>query len=149
MEEFEAQIKSTESGGGGAYVAVPAAVVDALGGGGRIPVEATFDGIPYKGSVVDMGAGPCLGILKSIRNELSKHPGDSVLVTVERDNAERTVDVPDDLAAALAEAGVREAFDKLAFSLRREHVTAITDAKRPETRSRRVANTVHAVLNRA
>jgi uncharacterized protein YdeI (YjbR/CyaY-like superfamily) len=60
-------------------------------------------------------------------------------VAVERDTAERTVEVPADLAAALAEAGLREAFDGLSFSHRREHVNAINEAKKPETRARRIA----------
>jgi uncharacterized protein YdeI (YjbR/CyaY-like superfamily) len=71
-----------------------------------------------------------------------------VLVTVIRDDAERTVDVPDDLAAALEAAGMREAFDKLSFSHRREHVAAINDAKKPETRARRIAKAVEMVSAR-
>jgi hypothetical protein len=50
MERFEAKIEETDRGG--AFVAVPADVVDALGGKGRIPVRATFDGVAYEGSVV-------------------------------------------------------------------------------------------------
>jgi hypothetical protein len=145
MEQFEAPITSTGTGRGGAYVAVPAAVVDALGGGGRIPVEATFDGIPYRGSIVSMGAGPCIGILKSIRTELGKEPGDTVRVTLRRDTAERTIDVPDDFAQALRDAGVRQAFDALSFSHRREHVNAINEAKRPETRQRRITKAVEMI----
>jgi hypothetical protein len=140
MERFEAVIQ--EAGGGGAYVEVPAEVVTALGGGGRIPVQAEFDGIAYRGSIASMGGCMALGILKGIRSELGKGPGDGVVVTVSRDDAERTVDVPDDLAAALAAAGVRNAFDKLSFSHRREHVNAVNDAKRPETRARRIAKAI-------
>jgi uncharacterized protein YdeI (YjbR/CyaY-like superfamily) len=80
-----------------------------------------------------------LGVLKSIRAELGKGAGDAVTVTVERDAGERTVDVPEDFATALAEAGLREAFDGLSYSHRREHVNAINDAKKPETRTRRIA----------
>ncbi|WP_378733498.1 YdeI/OmpD-associated family protein [Nocardia brasiliensis] len=143
MRRFEAKIES--GAGGGAYVAVPAEVVAALGGGGRIPVEARFDGIEYRGSIVDMGSGPCLGVLKSIRTELSKGPGDQVSVTVARDDAERTVEVPDDLAAALRNADLRATFDALSFSRRREHVTAVTGAKRPDTRARRIAKVVESL----
>jgi hypothetical protein len=143
MNEFEATIQAAASGG--AYVAVPAEVVEALGGGGRIPVSATFDGIPYTGSIVSMGAGPCLGVLKSVRTSLGKEPGETVLVTLERDTAERTVEVPDDFAAALRDAGVRDAFDALSFSHRREHVNAINEAKRPETRQRRIAKAVEMI----
>jgi uncharacterized protein YdeI (YjbR/CyaY-like superfamily) len=68
--------------------------------------------------------------------------GDPVVVTVERDEAARTIDVPADLAAALDAAGMREAFDRLSFSHRREHVNAVNDAKKPQTRARRIAKAV-------
>ena len=118
---------------------VPGEVVDALGGGGRIPVRATFDGVAYRGSIASMGGCMALGILKSIRTQLGKGAGDPVTVTLEHDSTERTVEVPADLAAALEEAGLREAFDGLSYSHRREHVNAINDAKKPETRSRRIS----------
>ncbi|KIA59473.1 YdeI/OmpD-associated family protein [Nocardia vulneris] len=142
MAEFVGTVESAL--GGGAFVAVPAAVSAALGGG-RVPVRATFDGIEYRGSIVDMGSGPCLGVLKAIRTQLGKGPGDTVLVTVERDDIERTVEVPDDLAAALHAAGLRAAFDELSYSRRREHVTSVVDAKREDTRTRRIAKVVAAL----
>ncbi|WP_329006032.1 YdeI/OmpD-associated family protein [Kribbella sp. NBC_00709] len=140
METFEGRI--TVNDGGGAWVEVPGEVVAALGGGGRIPVQATFDGVAYRGSVASMGGCMALGILKGIRSELGKGDGDAVTVTVERDTAERTVEVPDDLAAVLAKEGLRATFDQLSFSHRREHVQAITDAKKPETRQRRIDKAV-------
>ena len=91
---------------GGAYVAVPPAVVDALGGRGRTPVVATFDGVEYRGSVVAMGSGMVVGVLKRIRARLGKEPGDTVAVTLVVDDEPRRVDVPDDLRAALGEANV-------------------------------------------
>lgn len=145
METFEGTIE--EGMGGGAFVAVPDEVITALGGGGRIPVQATFDGIAYRGSIVSMGGGKCLGLLKGIRAELGKGPGDPVVVTVSRDEAERTIEVPDDLAAALDNAGARAAFDKLSYSHRREHVNAITEAKRPQTRTRRITRTIEMLTN--
>jgi uncharacterized protein YdeI (YjbR/CyaY-like superfamily) len=86
-----------------------------------------------------------LGVLKAIREQLGKAPGDVVAVTVERDDHARAVAVPDDLAAALAAAGARDVFDALSFTHRREHVTAIEEAKRPATRAKRVAATVERV----
>jgi hypothetical protein len=136
VETFEGCI--VVNAGGGAWVEVPQWVVAALGGGGRIPVQATFDGVHYRGSIASMGGCTALGILKGIRAQLGKGAGDVVTVTVERDTVERTVDVPDDLAVALDQAGLRESFDKLAYSRRREHVQAILDAKKPETRERRI-----------
>jgi hypothetical protein len=140
VERFEATIE--DGRGGGALVTVPAEVDAALGGRGRIPVQATFDGVPYRGSVVTMGGARCIGLLKAIRDEIGKGPGDTVAVTLEPDTAERVVEVPDDLAAALAHAGLRPAFDALSYSHRRENVKAVEEAKRPETRARRIAGTI-------
>src|SRR4051812_21911638 len=63
MERFEAVLQ--EARGGGAYVEVPGAVVAALGGGGRIPVQATSDGVEYRGSIASMGGCMVLGVLKA------------------------------------------------------------------------------------
>jgi hypothetical protein len=118
MERFEAIIE--EGRGGGAFVTVPPEVDAALGGRGRIAVLATFDGIAYRGSVVTMGGVRCIGVLKAIREEAGKGPGDTLTVTLEADRGERTVAVPDDLAEALEGAGLRQAFDAMSFSHRRE-----------------------------
>lgn len=136
MQQFEGTIQEADRGG--EYIPVPAPILEALGGGGRIPIRATFDGIPYTGSIANMGNGPCLGILKAIQAELGKTPGDKVTVTVERDTAERTVEVPTDLAAALEAKDLRPAFDNLGYTTRKEHALAVADAKRPETRTRRI-----------
>ncbi|GAA0962130.1 hypothetical protein GCM10009554_79450 [Kribbella koreensis] len=140
METFEAVIE--EARGGGAYVEVPTEVITALGGGGRIPVLATFDGVEYRGSIASMGGCMALGVLKTIRADLAKGIGDPVTVTVERDTTERTIEVPPDLAEALEAAGLKEAFDAMSFSHRREHIKAIEEAKKPETRTRRITKAV-------
>ena len=143
MESFVAVISSEP--GGGAYVEVPPEVVAALGGKGRIPVSATFDGIAYRGSIVSMGGTRILGILKAIRSELGRSPGESVAVTGEVDETVRSVKVPDDLDSALGDAGVRHAFGALSYSHQREYVTWIEEAKKPETRARRISQTVDGI----
>lgn len=141
MERFDAPILDAPRGG--AYVEVPAEIVAALGGKGRIPVHATFDGIAYRGSIVPMGGDSrILGVLKAIRGQLAKSPGDTVTVTLEADTSERTIVVPDDLKAALGDAGVADAFNRLSYSHQREYVTWVGDAKKPETRARRVSETI-------
>jgi hypothetical protein len=136
MERFEAMIEAADRGG--AFIPVPAEVVEALGGKGRIPVRATFNGIAYQGSVVSMGGQKVIGLLKAIRTELGKEPGDVITVTLDVDRDERTVTVPDDLRTALDAAGLSDRFDSLSFSHRRETVASIAEAKRPETRARRI-----------
>ncbi len=70
----------------GAYVEVPFEVRQVFGKG-RVKVHATFDGVPYDGSLVRMGTpGHILGLRKDIRAAIGKQPGDTVRVTVqERD----------------------------------------------------------------
>lgn len=140
IHTFTAPIHAGDQGG--AYVVVPFDV-EAAFGSKRPKVRATFDGEGYRGSLVRMG-GPdhILIVRKAIRETIGKGPGDDVEVTVALDTAPRTVEVPADLAAALAEAGLRDAFDALSYTRQREAVEAIEAAKRPETRVRRVAGVV-------
>lgn len=74
---------------GGAYVAFPWNIREELGKG-RVKVHASFDGIPYDGSIVNMGlknedGSVCyvLGVLKAIRRQLGKADGDTIRVKVE------------------------------------------------------------------
>lgn len=85
---FTAKIQSSTAGKGGAFVEFPYDIREEFGKG-RVKVHATFDGIPYDGSIVNMGlkhadGSICyiLGILKSIRTQLNKSINDSVEVTV-------------------------------------------------------------------
>jgi len=65
--------------------------------------------------------------------------GNTVDAVIELDEAERTVDLPDDLAAALRAAGLQESFDALSYTRRKEAARGVTEAKRAETRERRIA----------
>ena len=87
--EYETVIQTSGIGSGGAYVAFPHDV-RAEFGMGRVKVRATFDGEPYDGCIVNMGAknpdgSVCyiIGILKAIRAKIGKQPGDTVLVTIQ------------------------------------------------------------------
>lgn len=87
--QYEAQIKASEVGKGGAYVVFPHDIRQEFGRG-RVKVHVTFDGVPYDGSIVNMGVtnvdgSICyiIGILKAIRQQLGKTIDDWVTVTVE------------------------------------------------------------------
>ena len=142
--EFEAQLEADDGDLGGVFVVVPYAVSEAYGTRGRVPVRVTFDGFPYQGSLTPLGDGHhAILVLKQIRRAIDKTVGDVVRVQLSRDTAERKITPPDDLAAALAEApAAARYFDKLAFSHQREYVRWLEGAKKPETRARRLAETV-------
>ena len=66
----------------GAYVEFPFDVREEFGRG-RVKVHATFDGVPYDGSLVRMGTpGHVIGVRKDIRAQIGKQPGDVVRVTI-------------------------------------------------------------------
>ena len=73
---------------GGAYVVFPWDIRKEFGKG-RVKVHATFDEVPYDGSIVNMGlknedGSICyvIGVLKAIRQRLGKADGDAVRVTI-------------------------------------------------------------------
>ena len=87
--QYDATIQSSDIGSGGAYVPFPYDIQTEFSKG-RVKVHATFDGIPYDGSVVNMGVknadgSVCyiIGILKDIRKQIGKQPGDMIHVTIE------------------------------------------------------------------
>lgn len=151
MAELTLRAPVRSSGrGGGHLVDVPPEVVEALGGKGRIPVTATFDGVPYRGSIVRMGGGAVLGVQKAIMAKAGVLVGETLTVAVRNDEAPRQVEVPEDLAEAFGHHdAARVVFEGLSFSHKREYVRSITDAKRPETRARRIELTIRQLVERA
>jgi hypothetical protein len=143
---FEAQVRATGRGGGGHLVEVPPDVIEALGGKGRIPVRATFNGAPYRGSIVRMGGVTMLGVTKAIMAEAGVGVGDMLTVVVDNDEEPRELEVPGDLAKALRRNRMaREAFEALSYSRQRELVGSIIGAKRPQTRTNRVEQAVRTL----
>ena len=87
--------------------------------------------------------GVCLGIHKAVREAGRASFGTRVLVEIEPDDAPRELEVPEDLARALAtDRKAREAFDSLSFTHRKEYAQWVAGAKKQETRDRRLARTV-------
>jgi hypothetical protein len=147
---FRARLRPSGRGAGGHLVEVPYEVVAALGGRGRIPVQASFNGVPYRGSIVKMGGVMMLGVTKAVMAEAGAGPGDVLDVVVENDEAPREVEVPPELTKALKRnRAARSVWDGLSFSHRREYVGYIVEAKKEETRARRVERTIQALTERA
>jgi hypothetical protein len=139
--EFSAKIRVLENGG--AFVDFPHDVEKLYGVKGRVPVNVTFDGIPYRGSMVRMSRPKhFLLILKEIREKLEKGMGDSIRVTVELDETPRLVALAPDMEAAYKKASVLETYRALSFTHQREYALWIEEAKQPETRARRIAKSV-------
>lgn len=147
--EFSATLKSVE-GNSALYIDFPYSVEEIYGVKGQVKIKATYDGVPYRGSLVKMGQ-PChmLLIRTDIRKQINKNPGDEVWVTVQRDLEERVVEVPEELEELFqANPEARELYDKLSYTHRKEYVQWINDAKRPETRANRLGKTIEMLLNK-
>jgi hypothetical protein len=123
-------------------IEVPAHVMAALSEKKRIPVNVTLNGISYRSTIAVYGGKFYVPARKEIREAAKLAAGKRAHVTLEADTAGRTVMVPSDLARALAAAKLRPEFDALSFTRRREHVAAVTDARRPETRVARIERMV-------
>jgi len=115
--------------------------VQAIGEGAkRFPVVATVNGYTWRTSVARMGGEFLVGLNREVREGAGVAAGDVVEVSLALDSAPRTVEVPEALATALAgDPAAQAAFDKLAFTHRKEFARWIAEAKKPETRDRRLA----------
>jgi hypothetical protein len=119
---------------------VPAEVVAALGAGKRPKVTVSLNGYTYRSTVAAYGDLFMLPLSAEHRMAAGVQAGDQVEVTIELDMAPRIVEVPADLAAALAaQPGASAAFDALSYTLRKEYVRQVEEAKAPATRERRIA----------
>lgn len=129
-------------------IEVPAAVVDALGSSRRPAVTVTIRDYSYRSTIASMGGRFLIPVSAEVRNDVGVTAGDELDVDVELDTAPREVAVPDDLAAALTAAGVSDVFDRLPYTHRKEHVRAVEDAKKPETRQRRIDKAIEMLRAR-
>ena len=135
MKRYKFQAKLEAGDGGGAYVLFPYDTGKEFATQGKVPVKATFDGVPYTGSLVKYGqAQHMLGVLKSIREQIGKAPGDTLDVVLWKDEEPRTVEVPAPFAARMKKEGVLPFFEELSYTHRKEYCRWITEAKKEETR---------------
>ena len=144
---FEATI--VFEGSGGCHIPLPFDP-KAVFGKARAPVKVTVAKHTYRSTIASMGEGPFIPLRKSNREAAGLADGvTKVKVTLELDTEPRVVAPPKDLVKALrAVPGGLEKFQKLAFTHQREHVEAIEQAKKPETRERRILAAVKMILSK-
>jgi len=133
--KFEAVIKASEIGSGGAYVEFPLDAEKEFGVKGRVPVVCFFEGAEYRGSLVKMG-GEChiIGLKKEIREKLGKDIGDKIRVSLTKDLAERTVEVHPLLSKEFKKnPSLKKAYEKLSYTKQKEIYVQLDGAKKKET----------------
>ena len=122
---------------------VPFDVEKTFGTRGRVPVRGTLNGAPFRGSLFPMGGCHFMVVNRHLRAAAGVSGGETVPVQMERDTEERVITPPADLARALkANKEAQAIWDKLSYTHRREHVEHLEDAKKPETRQRRLEKAI-------
>lgn len=122
--------------------------VRAVFGKGRPPVVVTINGYSYRSTIMTMAGVTFVPLRTSNREAAGVVKGGTYEVTLTLDGTVREVTVPEALGAALEAAGVREGWERLSFTTRREHVEGIVGAKRAETRGKRIAAAVAAARHK-
>jgi bifunctional DNA-binding transcriptional regulator/antitoxin component of YhaV-PrlF toxin-antitoxin module len=133
---FDTTLTATGSNTG---IVVPEEVLERLGAGKRPPLLVELNGHGYRTTAGVLGGRSTVPVSAAVRKATGLAAGDQVRVTLTVAGTPREVRVPDDLAAALAaDAQAGAFFAGLSNSLQRYHVDAVTGARTPETRQRRV-----------
>jgi hypothetical protein len=114
-------------------------------GAKRVPVKVWINEAHYLSTIVRMGGQFCMAVPKKVRDEAHIKGGERITVTIQRDTDKRTIEVPIDLAKALKDNGLTEAFGKFSYTHQKEYVNSVNEAKKEETRVRRIEKVIEMV----
>ena len=111
----------------------------------RAPVKVTLNGYTFRSTIAAMGGPPCIPFRRSHREAAGLEGNETLNVRLDLDTETRTVKPPPDLAKALKTASLWERWQELSYTHQREHAEAIADAKKPETRVRRIERALQMI----
>ena len=112
----------------------------------RAPVKVTLNGVTFRTTIAAMGGPVCVGLRTSQREAAGLEGGETIEVRIDLDEEPRVVTPPPDLVRALKAAPPAwDRWQELSYTHQREHAEAVEDAKKPETRARRLAKAVDTV----
>lgn len=123
--------------------------VDALRGApgrGRVMLAISYQGQVFRTSI-SIYRGQWMMVVNEAMRAGGMTPPGTYVVDIEVDTAQRTVDVPDDLAEAVGAAGLTAAWERRSYTDRKEFVRGVEEAKKPETRARRIEKVVAALAD--
>jgi hypothetical protein len=139
--KFTAKILAGDGGGDG--VLFPYDTEKEFATKGKVPIKATFNGVPYTGSLIKYGFPQhTLHLPKAIREQLGKVPGDIIDVVLWKDEEERILEVPAPFERLMKKEGLLPFFETLSYTHRKEYCRWISEAKKEETRSRRLEKAI-------
>ena len=108
----------------------------------KVPVKVWINDTEYRTTIFRMGGKYMMAVPKVFRDAAGVKAGEKITVTLEKDTEKRTVEIPTDLADALAKSRLSESFSKLSYTHQKEYVNSVSEAKREETRARRIEKTI-------
>ncbi len=131
-------------------IAIPFDVEKTFGARARVPVRGTINGFEFRSSIFPMGDNQHYMVVnKQMREGAGIRGGETISVVMERDDAPRTITPPADFAKALRKnKGALTEWEKLSYTHRKEYVKAIEEAKKPETRARRIEKAVEQIAHK-
>jgi hypothetical protein len=149
-QRFDAVLIAKGPKGAWTHMTVPFDVHRVFGSKARVPVVGTINAHPFRTSIMPVGdSSHYMAITKEMQAAAKARAGDSVHVVMAVDTEGRAVNIPEDVAAALStDAAVESAFAAYSYSRRKELVDWINDAKKPETRARRIEKAVLAIAEK-
>jgi hypothetical protein len=141
--EFKVKLEGKE-GSSVAWLNAPFDVEKLFGTRARVPVRGTINGFPFRTSLMPMGGCDGMAVNKTMRDGEGVEAGDTVNLILERDQAERVVEVPPLLKKELAKSKTAQThWQKLSYTHQKEIALSIREAKQEETRVRRLAKAVN------
>jgi hypothetical protein len=143
-KQFNARLMSKGPGGAWTYLPIPFDVHEVFGTRARVAVAGTMNGFPFRNSLQPEGDGThSMMVNKEIQVGANARAGDVVSISLQLDQEERTVTVPQELEAALLEdKQAASVFAMLPYSHKKEYVDWISTAKHPSTKASRVTKAV-------
>jgi len=129
------------------HACLPIDVFEVFGTRSRLAVKGAINGFPFRSSIFPMGRGEFYMVVnREMREGAKVRAGDTVEFVMEKDDHPRTIATPPDLLKALnARKSVKDAWDKMSYTHRKEYVGAIEEAKKPDTRARRIAKAIEII----
>jgi hypothetical protein len=128
-------------------VYLPFDVFEVFGTRSRLAVKGEIKGFPFRSSIFPMGGGKFYMVVnREMREGAKVKAGETVEFVMEKDDEPRAIATPADLLKALsARKSAKNAWDKLSYTHRKEYINAIEEARKPETRARRIAKAVEMI----
>jgi hypothetical protein len=146
-KRFRVLVEQCEGSVAAACITLPFDSAKFFGTRAQVPVRVTINGCPFRSTIFPVGDGTHYMVVnKTVLAETKAEPGQTVTMTLARDEEPRTVEPSADFARALkGNKQARTTWEGLSYTHRKEYAKWIEEAKKPETRERRIAKSVEAL----